>query len=164
MDPPHGLRRATTVSAAVLGAGFALLLAYSVAEVLANPGISLADGYWRGELPWMGIIEGLVVAGATACAIVGTATVAALGGWLRRAITLLPLAAVGLWWSFAWARAGINGACCEQPAFDPWAYAYSAPLLALQLLIVPAIAIVALALLGRAEPERAGYISPSNGS
>jgi hypothetical protein len=156
MDPLHGLRRATALSAAVLGTGFALLMVYVAAEALANPGTSLVDGYWRGQLPWMGIIEGLVVGGSTACALVGAATVAALGGWLRRAITLVPLAAVGLWWSFAWARAGISGACCEPPAVDPWAYAYSAPELAFQLLVLPAVAIVLLALVGRAgRTERA---------
>jgi len=165
MDPLQALRRATAVSAAVLGAGIALLLAYSMAEALANPGTSLADGYWRGRLPWMGIIEALVVAGATACALVGAATVAALGGWMRRAIVLLPLSLTGLWWFLAWARAGISGAACigcEPPAFDPWAYAYSVPQLAFQLLIVPAIAILVLALVGRApDPVRASYISPS---
>lgn len=156
----YALRRATVAAVAVLGGGLALLLAYSAAEVLATPGTSLVDGYWRGQLPWMGIIEVLVVAGATACALAGAATVAAFGGWWRRLAMLLPLALIGLWWFLAWAGGGISGACCEQRAFDPWSYAYSAPLLAFQLLILPAIAIVGLAMVGRG-PNRASYISPS---
>ena len=141
----------------------AMLIAYSVAEAGTHPGYSIPDGYWSGRLPWMGIVEALVVAGATACVVAGAATVAALGGWARRAAILLPVAMASLWWFFAWAGAGISGAACPTcppPPFDPWAYAYSAPGLALEPLIVPAAAIALLALTIRPRAA-ASYISPS---
>ncbi len=165
IDAHRRLRHATILAAAVLAAGMAMLVIYSVAEAIANPGISVIDGYWRGQLPWMGIIEALIVGGASACLLVGAATIAVRGGWLRRWVALLPFGMAAFWWFLAWARAGISGgACvlCPAPAFDPWAYAYSGPMLALQLLIVPAIVIVVLAL--AVSPRRTaapGYISPS---
>jgi hypothetical protein len=149
IGPGQLLRLATGLAVAALVAGMAMLLAYSVVEAIANPGYSLADGYWIGRLPWMGIIEGLIVSGASSSILIGAATVLALGGWLRRLVVLLPLAAAGLWWFLAWARAGISGGpCvnCPAPPFDPWAYAYSAPELALQMLILPAVVIAVLAL------------------
>lgn len=103
----------------------------------------------------MGIIEGLVVGGATATIITGTAALAVLGGWGRRAPSLVAAAVAGLWWLNAWMGAGLSGALCADcpPTFDPWAYAYSAPLLALEMLIAPA-AVVALLALG---PWTAGW-------
>jgi hypothetical protein len=116
-----------------------------------------------GALPWMGIVEALVVGGATATIVAGAAAVAVTGGWARRVATFA-LAAIGaLWWFEAWVGAGVSGALCAGCAprtFDPWAYAYSAPMLALQMLIVPA-AVIALLALGRPSRERGSYISPS---
>jgi hypothetical protein len=142
-----------------------MTLAYSVVEAMAHPGYSVVDGYWIGRLPWTGIFEALVVGGATASTVVGALTVLAFGGWPRRLLVVVPVALTGLWWFFAYARAGVSGgACpgCQPPAFDPWAYAYSAPMLALETLIVPALATALLALtIGPARSEEAGYISPS---
>jgi hypothetical protein len=113
----------------------------------------------------MGLFELLIVGGATACAALGAGTVLAFGSWQRRATLLPPLALAGLWWFFAVARAGISGAACPNcppPAFDPWAYAYSAPQLTLMTLILPALAIAVLAMtIPASQPETTGYISPS---
>jgi hypothetical protein len=149
MQPMRATRLATGLSAVVLLIGLGLALAYSAVESLTNPGYSLVDGYWRGALPWMGIIEALVVGGATAAVIAGTVAVAAGGGWARRAVTMGLAAVAGLWWFSAAAGAGMSGAACGDcpaRAFDPWAYAYSAPILALQMLILPAATVVLLAL------------------
>jgi hypothetical protein len=149
LDARGVARLATALAVAVLLAGLAMLLAYSVAEAIANPGYSIVDGYWRGRLPWMGIIEGLVVAGATACVLVGGATVLVLGGWWRRAVVLVPLLLAALWWVAARGRAGITGGGCPNcppSPFDPWAYAYSVPESAALGLILPALAIAVLAL------------------
>ena len=162
----RGLARlATALAAAVFLAGLAMLLAYSIAEAMANPGYSIVDGYWRGRLPWMGIIEALVVAGATACVLIGGLTVLVFGGWPRRVVVLAPLAVTALWWFAAWGRAGIGGGGCPDcppPPFDPWAYAYSLPETALLALILPAIVIAVLALTtSEARPATRSYISPS---
>lgn len=158
-------RLATRLAAVTLVAGMAGLLAYSTVEAIANPGYSLADGYWFGRLPWMAILEVLVVGGATASLVVGAATVLALGGWLRRVAVLVPLAMSAFWWFLAWINAGVSGgACVDCPprAFDPFTYAYSAPQLALEMLILPAIAVAVLALTIAARPSGpATYVSPS---
>ncbi|MDQ2674757.1 MAG: hypothetical protein M3Y40_08880 [Chloroflexota bacterium] len=155
MEPLRTARLVTALSAVVLLAGLSLALVYSAAESVLNPGYSLVDGYWRGGLPWMGIIEALVVSGATAAILAGTVAVAARGGWARRAATLALAAVAGLWWFSAAVGAGMSRAACNDcppPVFDPWVYAYSAPVLALQMLILPAAAIVLLAL-GRRSAE-----------
>ena len=136
MQPTDVPRLATGLSAAVLLTGLGMAFAYSAIESALNPGYSLIDGYWRGALPWMGIIEGLVVGGATAAVIAGSVAVAVRGGWARRAISVPLVAAAGLWWFSAAVGAGMSGAACGDcppRAFDPWAYAYSAPILALQM-------------------------------
>ena len=159
MDTVVAARRLTGLCAAVLAAGLVMALAYSAAEAVANLGYSLVDGYWIGALPWMGIIEALVVVGATATIVAGTAAVAIRGGWARRALALALAAIAGLWWLWAWMGAGISGALCTDcpaRAFDPWAYAYSSPLLTLQMLILPAVAIALLALGNRAAESSAG--------
>lgn len=148
-------RLATGLSAALLLTGLGMALVYSAVETMANPGYSLTDGYWRGALPWMAITEALVVGGASAAVIAGALAVAARGGWARRALTAPLVAISGLWWLSAAVGAGMSGAACggcPSRTFDPWAYAYSAPILTLQMLIVPAGAIVLLAL-GRRSAE-----------
>ncbi|HEX6139898.1 MAG TPA: hypothetical protein VF013_05450 [Candidatus Limnocylindria bacterium] len=157
----RALRAATLVSTALLLIGLAMLLAYSVAEAIANPGYSLVDGYWRGRLPWMGIIEAAVVGGATATLICGAAAVLARGGWIRRLASILLLGPPALWWFAAYIQAGVGGAYCPgcpPPPFDPWAYAYSVPATAGLMLVLPALATAALALSARAKTP---YISPS---
>jgi hypothetical protein len=164
-DSHRAFRLATGLAALMLVAGLAGLLAYSTVEAMANPSYSLADGYGLGRLPWMAILEVLVVAGATASILIGAATVLALGGWLRRIVAVVPLAVSGLWWFFAWSNAGVSGgACIDCPprAFDPFTYAYSGPQLAFEMLILPAFAIAVLALtIATRRPGSAPYISPS---
>jgi len=145
-------RWATTLAAVTLAVGLAMAIAYSAIESLGTPGSSLIDGYWHGALPWMAIIEGLVVVGATAGVVAGTAAVAMYGGWARRALGLLAAAVAGLWWVMAVIGAGVSGAACVDcpRVIDPWAYAYSAPLLTLQMLILPAVVLTVLALGRRA--------------
>jgi hypothetical protein len=148
-DLPRG---ATGLAAAVLVGGLVMALTYSGIESLLNPGYSLVDGYWLGALPWMGLIEGMVVGGATASVLAGTIAVAVRGGWARRALALAAGAVAGLWWLMAVIGAGLSGAACADcvRAIDPWAYAYSSPVTTLQLLIIPAGIVILLALLPRA--------------
>ena len=75
--------------------------------------LSLIDAYWRGRLPWMGIIETLVVVGATASGIVGTLAVMAQGGWIRRIVVLPPLAVIGMWWLVALAMSTRRAVPCK---------------------------------------------------
>jgi hypothetical protein len=153
LDP---LRLATILALASLAAGFAVLAAYCVVEAAAS-GLSLVDAYWRGRLPWMGIADGLIVGGATATLLVGGLTTLARGGWWRRAGILPLLALAGLWWLAAVVAIGVNFApCfdCPPRAIDPWAYAYSLPGSAIVGLILPSLAVAALALAPRRPPHR----------
>lgn len=142
-------------SLGVLAFGLLFLGVYCVAEALANPGFSLIDAYWRGRTPWMGIAEGLIVGGATVCAVTGTATVLWLGGLVRRALTPPAVLAVALWWFLAVAMTSMRATACEvghpcpAPTPDPWAYAYSAPWPAFLLLIMPSVFLSALAVASR---------------
>ena len=151
------LRRLTAGAAALLAFGFAWLLAYVVGEALLGDGNgSLVDGYWIGRLPWMGIAEMLVVVGATACALAGTASVIVEGGWVRRLAVVLPLVAVGMWWLLAMLMSTMRAVpCidCPPPVPDPWAYAYSVPETTLLLLIAPSAIIALLALVRARSPE-----------
>lgn len=138
------LRHASVVSTITLASGLAMALAYGTAEAIANPGYSLIDGYWRGALPWIGVVESLVVGGATAGVVIGTTAVVVAGGPLRRLLAVALAAVAGAWWFLAWIGAGVSGVPCVgcPPAVpDPWAYAYSSPLLTVQMLITPAIVI-----------------------
>lgn len=151
-------------SLGVLGIGFLVLGAYSIAEALANPGYSLVDAYWRGRLPWMGIAEALIVSGATACAVIGAASVFWVGGAWRRFVVVPPLLVIALWWLLAVAMTSMRAAPCEvgtpcpTPAPDPWAFAYSIPETAALFLILPGVFNVLVALTARAHagpPESA---------
>ena len=59
-------------SVVAMGTGLGLLVLYAATEVLANPGLTLADGYWIGRLPWTAIGIALAVLGATGVIIFGT--------------------------------------------------------------------------------------------
>jgi hypothetical protein len=110
---------------------------------------SFVDAYWRGRLPWMGIIEALVVTGATGAAIAGTITIVAKGGWVRRVFALPLLLVIGLWWFLAIAMSTMRAVPCDTcppPNPDPWAFAYSVPVTALLFLIGPSLLLVLLAL------------------
>jgi hypothetical protein len=159
MDSARWLtRRLTAASLAVFGAGLAALLIYCVAEALANPGFSLVDAYWRGRLPWMGIIEGLVVAGATASALAGAVAIWLTGGWLRRVLSV-PLFLLSAGWgmiALSPPRRAVPCIDCPPLDPDPWAHAYSVPESAAVFLIAPAVALALLALLRRS--HRRGLI------
>jgi hypothetical protein len=145
LDP---LRLATVLALGSLAAGFAVLAGYCVLEAAAS-GMSLVDAYWQGRLPWMGIAEGLIVGGATATLLVGGLTTLIRGGWWRRAAVLPLVAVASLWWFMAVIDAGVSFApCfdCPPRAIDPWAYAYSLPETAFAVLILPSLAMAALAL------------------
>lgn len=139
------LRRADIVrwaGMACIGLGLALLIVLAWVEYLNNPGISLADGYWIGRVPWTpaGIV--LVLAGSVAALLGGIAVVLILGDWLRRGL-LIPIIIPPLaWWATALAFVPF-------PRFagpDPVTFAYSLPQIASVALVVPALAVTALAL------------------
>jgi hypothetical protein len=69
----------TVAGIGALVIGLAVFFVYALSEVLANPGLSLVDGYWIGRLPWTGIGEGFTVIGATVAVVLGTVTV-----WIGR--------------------------------------------------------------------------------
>ena len=154
--PRASMRWWTAAALLVLWLGFLVLGAYVVGEMIATPGFSPVDAYWRGRLPWMGIAETLIVIGATACAVLGAATVWRLGGWLRRIVVLPLLLLVAFWWLIGIAGLPGGGPClpspCERP-IDPWAVAYSAPESAVLFLILPGIAIALLALTAHRLPR-----------
>ncbi|MDQ2854027.1 MAG: hypothetical protein M3R32_04120 [Chloroflexota bacterium] len=139
-------------SLGVLGIGFLVLGAYSIAEALANPGYSLVDAYWRGRLPWMGIAEALIVGGATACAVIGAVAALWAGGAWRRILVIPPLLPIALWWFVAIGMSSMRATPCEigtpcpAPGPDPWAFAYSSPETTALFLILPALFIVLVAL------------------
>src|SRR5262245_4174622 len=155
------LRRLTLGAAALLAFGFAWLFAYALAEALFGAGSgSLVDAYWIGRLPWMGIAETLIVAGATACALAGAAAIVVEGGWIRRLLVIPPALVVALWWLLAIAMSTMRAVPCDDcspPDPDPWAYAYSDPRTTLMFLIVPSLIVVLLAVV-RPRPAEAAPI------
>jgi hypothetical protein len=54
---------ATVIGSATAGVAMAVLILTSLAEVLIDPALTLANGYWNGPLPWTPIGVGLVIAG-----------------------------------------------------------------------------------------------------
>jgi len=142
-----------TVAAGVAAfVGFVVLFTYAVSEVIANPGTSLVDGYWIGRLPWTAIGVDLVVIGSTLATLFGTASSWLAGGLVRRLISLVPLAVAAAWWGFAAIESSIQGAPCDacgQPPFDPFSVAYSVPVQAILLLVLPAAVSAAIALSAR---------------
>jgi hypothetical protein len=144
----------TIVGVGATAVGFVVLFGYALSEVMANPGISLIDGYWIGRLPWTAIGVDFVVIGSTVAVLSGTASSWLAGGAARRLVSLVPLVVAAAWWLYASIQSSIEGAPCmiEQlsmpnaggtvscgpPPFDPFAVAYSAPAEAILLLALPA--------------------------
>ena len=145
--------------------GFVVLFGNALSEVLANPGISLVDGYWSGRLPWTAIGVDLVVIGSTVAVLFGTAFSWLAGGAGRRLVSLAPLVVAAAWWLYASIQSSIEGApciilqlgtpnadgtvSCGQPPFDPFAVAYSVPAEAILLLVLPASISAVIALSAR---------------
>ena len=142
----------TIVAGGAACVGFLVLFTYAVSEVIANPGTSLVDGYWIGRLPWTAIGVDLVVIGSTVAVLFATASSWLAGGLIRRLISLVPLAVAAAWWGFAAIESSIQGAPCDacgQPPFDPFSVAYSVPVEAILLLVLPAAISTAIALSAR---------------
>jgi len=51
------------VGLSAAAAGLVVLFAQALSEVLADPGLSLADGYWIGRLPWTAVGVDLAIIG-----------------------------------------------------------------------------------------------------
>lgn len=127
----------------VLGPSSLLVLAWI--EVLNNPGYSLVDGYWIGRLPWTWIGIDLSLAGGVGGLLAGSAAILVDGGWWRRILVVPSVAAALVWWSIA---LGV----LPFPRFvgpDPVTYAYSLPVAAALLILMPAALMATLSLAPR---------------
>jgi hypothetical protein len=143
---------AVAFAAAVLG--LVVLVIQAASEVLADPSLSLADGYWIGRLPWTSLGVGLAVAGATTTTLLGYVVVMTQGGLTRRVLGAIAVVPTAFWWTVELLQMqGVSGACpagsCIRPWIDPITFAYSQPELAVVCLILPAVAIAALAMAPR---------------
>lgn len=141
--------RAIWIGLGGVGLGLAVLLTYAWVEYLNNPGISIVDGYWIGRTPWTPIGICLVLGGASLALVSGAVAVAMRGDWLRRLLALPPLLASTCWWLTA---VGVIPMPRFQPP-DPVTLAYSLPQAAVLMLILPAVAVAALAFI-RVPPDR----------
>jgi hypothetical protein len=138
--------------------GIAVLVVYALSEVLADPTLTLEDGYWIGRLPWTTVGVALTVIGATVALVAGVLTAWIAGGAVRRVVTALAVAVGAFWWLFATLPlVGLSGACCgPRPDPDPLTMAYSVPQAVILFLLLPAAltAIVALTVTHRDGPRR----------
>ncbi len=128
--------------------GLVVLLLQAVSEVLAEPGLSLMDGYWIGRLPWTAVGVDLAVIGATIAVVFGTATSWLAGGTARRLMSTMALAVAAFWWFLALLPPPQGAFCasCPPPGPDPMTMAYSQPQTAALLLLFPAAVAGAVAL------------------
>lgn len=140
-----GARLWARLALALLVIGPSILLVYAWVEVLNHPGYSLADGYWVGREPWTSAGVVVSLAGGLAGLIAGSVAIAIEGGWWRRFLVLPSVVAAALWWATA---LGI----LPFPRFhgpDPVTFAYSLPVAAVLLLLMPAALLAALCLTPR---------------
>jgi hypothetical protein len=129
-------------------AGLVVLFVQAQSEVLADPSLSLVDGYWVGRLPWTAVGVDLTVIGATIAVVLGTVTAWLAGGLLRRVVTTLALAVAALWWAYAMLPPPRAALCesCQASGPDPLTMAYSLPQAAAVFLLIPAAIAGTLAL------------------
>ena len=122
-------------------AGLVVLFVQAQSEVMADPGLSLVDGYWIGRLPWTAVGVDLAVVGATIAVVFGTLTAWIVGGPVRRIVTALALAVAALWWAYAMLPPPRAVPCesCAAPGLDPLTMAYSLPQAAAVFLLIPAV-------------------------
>lgn len=155
---------ATAAGLMAAGGGLVVLFAYALSEVLADPSLSLIDGYWIGRLPWTAIGIDLVVIGSTMAVVFGTLAAWISGGGLRRLVSLLALAVAAFWWFVATLPLAGGAPCpsCPPQGPDPLTYAYSLPDLTLLFLVLPA-AIAGAAALSERRPGRAASPGPAVG-
>jgi hypothetical protein len=155
------IRWGTMAGLGALVIGLAVFFVYALTEVLAHPGLSLVDGYWIGRLPWTGIGEGLTVIGATVAVAFGTVTVWLGGNRWTRALVLVPLAVAGSFWFAATLPPPGGAPCtdCTAQVADPFAFAYSLPVLTVIMLLLPAVTIAVLAFTSR--PGHARHVGES---
>ena len=135
-----GAHQWARLSLALLVIGPSILLIYAWVEVLNNPGLSLVDGYWIGRTPWipLGIVVSL--AGGIGGLLAASVAIAIEGGWWRRFLVVPSALAAVLWWGMA---LGI----LPYPRFngpDPVTFAYSLPVTAALLVLMPAALLAAL--------------------
>ncbi len=150
--------RATLIGVIGAIAGIATLFVYALSEVLADPTLSLEDGYWIGRLPWTTVGVGLAVGGATAALVAGALTMWITGGAVRRVVTALAVAVGAFWWLLVTVPlVALSGACCgPRPNPDPLTMAYSWPQATVALLLLPAGVAAIAALTGRRRESLGG--------
>lgn len=138
----------TLVGLLAVAAGIVVVFAQALSEVLADPGLSLDDGYWIGRLPLMAVGVDLTVIGATVVAVFGTVTAWLAGGPIRRIVSTIALAVAAFWWFTAMLPPPQGALCatCPPPGPDPMTMAYSQPEAAAQFLLLPAAIAGAIAL------------------
>ena len=125
--------------------GPSILLVYAWVEVLNNPGITLVDGYWIGRGPWTPLGLLISLAGGAVGLLAGSVAIAIEGGWWRRLLLVPAWGAGALWWLMA---LGVF----PYPRFDgpdPVTFAYSLPVVATVLVLMPAALLAGLCLTPR---------------
>ncbi|MEI7742269.1 MAG: hypothetical protein WCK58_00815 [Chloroflexota bacterium] len=158
------IRLGTMIGLGAMGLGALVLFAYAFSEVLADPSLSLEDGYWIGRLPWTALGVGLVVGGASLALVTGAIVAFVAGGLVRRAVALGAVIVGAWWWLLVVITAGMGGGCpdCVRSGPDPIATAYSLPVAALVFLVLPAVC-AAVAGLAAGRRERARLIEQAAG-
>lgn len=129
------------VGLSAIAVGLVALLSVSLSEVLAQPGLSLVDGYWVGRLPWTAVGVSLAIIGATITLVSGTAMAGYGGGPVRRLVTTLAVVVAACWWFLAMLPPPQGAFCasCPPAGPDPVTMAYSQPELAVMFLLGPAV-------------------------
>ena len=140
--------RTAELSLALLGLGVSILIVYAWVEVLNNPGYTLVDGYWVGRLPWTAAGVVLILVGSVGALIAAAMAIAVEGGWWRRVLILPAWGAALIWWSVAMGLLPF-------PRFqgpDPFTFAFSLPVTASLLLLLPAVVLAGVAITPRRQP------------
>ena len=140
-----GAHQWARIALALLVIGPSILLVQAWVEVLNNPGLSLADGYAVGRLPYTPIGIVVSLAGAVAGLLAGSVAIVIEGGWWRRFLVVPSVVAALLWWGTA---LGV----LPYPRFhgpDPVAFAYDLPVVATLLLLMPAALLATLCITPR---------------
>lgn len=142
--------------------GLVVLFAYSLSEVMADPSLSLVDGYWVGRLPWTALGVDLAVSGATVAVVFAALTVWLAGGAVPRAVGTLALGTAAFWWFLAMIppRHAVPCTACPPVAPDPLAVAYSQPENTLLFLLLPA-AVAGVVALTRRRARRSATPKPA---